>query len=1050
MPPVPINNDLEVAEQLALSDQDVQLLYQIVTRAELYPDVETHTFRALFREYHTVLSENNIEPETDQICLRFLFLLGKHRRGDTLYTRFESLLLQMGIQLLTDPTTNANGLSYMELENRTEANDTRELPVRPNGTGINRRRQRRASFNSIYDAPTDTTHWSIPRPPSRSSLSRLDIDNSNIAAVRPKRRASFSGVDDRGSLLLEFEPELHRPRGSNDRYPSDYNNVFPLELDLRLPGLQQQQMAAYDDGFATDSDQFEYQSPQLKVPPELFYQPSLSNLLMDASIFNSYRERKIARHLLVSWHEQARRRQQAVQAMYRVAINRDRATLLRQGLEEWRLACEEKQLEARTDRFFKHLEARAVRARNLYLLTKAFTHWAQVASDEIERTNAARKRIIGIKYLNAWKEITAVTELKIQRLTLKMPFGFWTSKIKQLQLNETRASEFYRDHLIRRMYWHWYWSFCYNRAPQRADHRLKQRSLISWLRAFRTHGEQDAEIDSKRKQMLLRSVLDKWSQRTRSITTSQQTAHSWHLERVVRFNFTEWRVQHRLGAVTTRVSQVINNRLVRSAFSTWSYQAYMQRLAHDMNYQRLIRNAWTTWNDKLRCRALSMRADARVVMQSLYKWVLIERLHFMVRIRERRLKSTALTTLLNNSSVLYTQLLRSEEEFRIHRKKEISCNILHIWRKKLFIQRQREHVALTFYAPRVEQEALEHWKNRKDHHAKLETWAKNARYFFLMTKTLKQWRAVAQQASKKRKQDAYVTVRRKLKVNLVCDALATWRSRLISVSDMEQRAMETYQRKLFEKAIHLFDQWRSSTVSRLKQVEDADVYYNRQLTYNNLGSWVGSSRLYQTQEEKAARFLELHVSAVALVQLKKLSLRVFQVKTDYEKADAANDRILRKHLRNMLFHWTQRSRTLRTTKEDVEHITTPGSRYDAQFFDENEQWENPESTLRISDLGVEHDPVSHTPVPTPGYLTSPSKRAARARSLYQISTTPATPAITPFAVRLMAARDPPRSLPGRRTLYAKSPLATSVRFAIEEESEPESPTDGRSTNRNLG
>lgn len=94
------------------------------------------------------------------------------------------------------------------------------------------------------------------------------------------------------------------------------------------------------------------------------------------------------------------------------------------------------------------------------------------------------------------------------------------------------------------------------------------------------------------------------------------------------------------------------------------------------------------------------------------------------------------------------------------------------------------------------------------------------------------------------------------------------------------------------------------------------------------------------------------------------------------------------------------------------------------------------------------EPVSASPLATPNYMTSPSKRAARARALAQMSTTPATPLHTPFASRLLRAEaSAPRTASSRRPQTGRrSFTGTSVRFVDEEL--PESPTDGRrSANR---
>jgi protein SFI1 len=137
-----------------------------------------------------------------------------------------------------------------------------------------------------------------------------------------------------------------------------------------------------------------------------------------------------------------------------------------------------------------------------------------------------------------------------------------------------------------------------------------------------------------------------------------------------------------------------------------------------------------------------------------------------------------------------------------------------------------------------------------------------------------------------------------------------------------------------------------------------------------------------------------------------------------------------KHVRNILKHWAIQSKDatyqalLRGSSEPTDagygtasqddppgtgtgvagadgpgttHGAEEWTAFDADLVDNND-WLPPADEH-------EHPQTSSTPIPTPGYLNTPSKRAARAKALVKMSTTPATPLTTPFAARLRAGMD---------------------------------------------
>ncbi|PGH03734.1 hypothetical protein GX51_03878 [Blastomyces parvus] len=1102
------SRDHQVAldEQLSLSDQDVNILLQIISRAEQQPDVHRHRFRAIFAAYDSVLSENGIVAETDRTYLRFLFQLGgKSVPGDTLSEKFETLLLRMGIKLEFDDEPREEGrieeITTADPEtNNTQAEEKHAEQWHPNRYPAPRgRRTRRASFNSMYDAANETTQRSIYRPSSRSSVSRLELGTKILSpspsitqdhlrnTPAPANLETGSRMTDNRAIVnttrrqSQARATITQPGQSHWNVNAQHSNVGVNEN--KVTNHIKPNRLSLDSSDGPEPPEYDDIIPGIEVPPELIYQPSLSHLLRDASTFNMYRQRGAVRRIFAEWSERAKRKQQNFVNMQRIASKHDASTLQRQAFDIWRTVLRQKRQEAQTVRFFKHLEKRAARARDLYLMTKAFTHWAQVASDEVEKTSVARRHILCIKYFSAWREITAVNEMKAQRLALMKPFKAWKTKVQQFRKYDAKAITIYHENLARSTYWKWFWAFCNRRAPQWRDYRLKHKSLLSWLRALRTQRERDQEIDMEHKQTWLQAIFQKWSQKTRAIVSAQQRADSqWKVELAGQC-FSEWRIRTHLEPVAIKVSASVDSRILRSSIKTWALQARMSRHAREVDRRRVMRNAWTTWNDNLRCLALSSRIDERIVLQALYKWVLMARFRLMSRIHEQRVKREMLGRLTFNSRGIYTRLLRQEEDFRAHRSRELLRSKMYDWREKLATQRRRDHVALVFYAPRLEQETLDVWRRRMRHVSELECWAEDARFYLLMTACLKQWRTATANSSKKRRQDAYAAVRRKIKMNVAATALSALRSKAVANSNLERQADDVNRNRLFKLGIDMFDKWRAATAGRRANVRDSEIYYSRQLAYSYLTRMVGLFTRIRAQDEKAIQFQEIHVSALGATQLRKLSLRIFQIKASLETADALHERNLRKHLRNMFRHWYAKVKPLLGERNGelprYRTLGAGGSDYDYTNVTPtphrtSEAWPLVDSTLNLSELSPLPTFTARTPLPTPGYLNSPSKRAARARALAQVSTTPATPIRTPFAARLRAqqqARTEPRQFSHKRGSSSvhtrRSSLGAIVRFADVDDDdnddddagdsdgdgdddvgdELESPTKRRSTNR---
>ncbi|EPS25285.1 hypothetical protein PDE_00218 [Penicillium oxalicum 114-2] len=1091
MPPTPSQRRTLTEENPSLSDDDVGFLYQVISRAEGKPEADRLPFRALFAAYDEVIGEHGIDADPGHACLRFLFRMGsKDVEGTTLFERFESALQQMGILIefgedySTGPKDTTN-ITFPPSDNEVSRPGQAQHRSLPSETPITPRR--RASFNTTLDIGEDATQKSLAeRPSSRASMSRLQtgkMDFSN-ATTPSKRRAQNqrSRSPDRTHLLAQFLEVGRRLISRFDsvqqanKSESQGKSASTNSMDMRsaVQHDRSKRMAAatkprrslsISSSTTSGSEKSMSEASQAtghgsietkKAPPEMLYRPQLSDLLRDASTFNMYRQRANCRRILTQWLKRAFQARQLRETREVVAFNHDRLTLLRQAFEPWRAIIQNKRHTARTERFFKHLEERACRARDLYLLTKSFTHWAQLTSEEVARTSAARRHVLSVKYFKAWREITAVNELKAQRFALRRPFEKWRNRVGSLRTAEANAVAVHNRHLMHTTYWQWFWGFCDRRAPEWYDNQLKRRSLLYWLRNFRTNREREHEVVVHTKRQSMFNMIDAWSQRSKTITSATGRADESFRLRALQQAFAEWRVQAKLAPAAAQVCEKVDRRILRTALVKWVGKARLVQKALEVDRVRIERNAWVSWNDTLRCLALQARINERLKMEIMYKWILMERFQLMRRIREQRIKREVFSRFVTNTRETYSQLLSNAEIHEDHWAEELMRSKFAIWRDQLVLQRQREYTAFEFYAPRLAEESLMAWRSKHQQIAKMETWARDAQYYFLTKRFLKKWRQATLESAKQRRKDAYSKMRRKVKVNMATKVLAVWASKTQVITSMAEQAVELERQKTLSDVADIFSDWHAKTLKRVQDYQEADLHYFHQIAFDHLIQLSETFVIRREMEDRADSVYRRHVLAQAGASLRKLSLRIFQIGSTVETAEAMRERTVRKHSRNLFRHWLETTRLKLEARDSFEPAvtSTPHLKFGeverprSALFDPWFQ-AGSETPFRMTDFTTNSiDPVAASPLATPNYMTSPSKRAARARALAQMSTTPATPLHTPFASRLLRAEalaprsaSSRRSQPGRRTM-----TGTSVRFVDEEL--PESPTDSRrSANR---
>ena len=1040
-----------------------------------------------------------MDPDHDQIYLRFLFRLGdKKSPNQSLYESFESLLEELGIQIEIDPGDEGvqeitRGLSVGE---RPEY----ETTVRSDKGSGTRKSTRRASFHSLYDAENDSITANKSRAPSSASSSRPIIDQKLPPEKRPATRASTRPTErtpqrplrsqvsalhpGRGRLTAQaFASNLQHYqrrnastsdiRGNNSR--KDFLPWDPSERLIAQPrGLNSKgQPSSIAEQFAGEANRNgswdivgieDKEVPYVVDRRENPYRFSETQQMRDVQTFEYYRIKAVARRALYKWYSTARQAEEHHRMMEMTAINRDTEVLVHQAFEHWFMRFRIQRKIAETERFFLRLEQQAIKARNLFLLTKAFTHWAECTHEEVLRSSEARRQILSLKCFKAWREITAVNELKVRRQGLRKFFRVWKQRCVQNLIDEATAITFHHNGLRKTAYWYWFWKFCETRAPEWRTVQLKTKCFAGWVIKLRKISEREEQVSSCLRRKVKRHWFGQWLTKAQLITECAQVAAEFNRQKLTAQFYREWKLRLQFGPLAQQVSNMVDWRVAGTTFATFIYRFRVERHAEEVNHRRNLRNTWVQWNDRLRCQTLARQIDDRFVLETLYKWVIAERAVLLQRLHTQRSKQKVLMKISVHFYAIRAQRNRTCQAFERERNLKSFSFHFELWRQRLYSCQQDEHTALAFHNPRIAQEALQVWNTKHTHIQKLGAWAKDARFYFLARKSLKRWRAAVIESKRRKYRDAYAQIRRRVKMDLARNVISRWRGLTSQITELNNEARVFNQENLLRAGSNLYDQWRTRWEFIVDRTQETNEFYQQKVLSRYFQSWLDQKRTIQERHVRAQRLSDIRLGRLALESLHKLRLEMIEHQGRSRKAESLRVLHERRHIHTLLRTWhTKTASRAGFPPRDMPFSSRPSRFAPRPDLEEDpinraEEWTTFENGFDLREwIPALEAQASATPMP--GHLSTPSKRAARARALVGgvplktpmggVSSTPAgTPALTiaktPFQRRR---RDVERV--GRSTLrrevrgHGKSVFGAATETEpVGQDKEPRTP-DGR-------
>lgn len=982
----------------------------------------------MYAAYETILPQNGLHPDHDQIYLPYLYRLGgKREEGQSLYESFESLLAELGYQI--EFVAEGEGVQEITKNFGAEYADENGAIGQIGNINGSKQRPRRASFNSVYDAEDESTRAIQQRDTSRNSMSRLETSQSAMLDTRPSTRATTRRTEKTGANALSSRPPAVQTRRGRltaeefARNPSQPQRRHPYassqgrrQNDTRPASVASNRnakahTASSVDDISTISSDNELHDTKASPAPhdvqpsyllgqnERFYNPSKTQLYRDAHDFHHYRICSIARDAVDKWCVAAFQARDLHEHMERLAAAHDKEILLRQAFEHWRLRLHAKKQAAEIEHFFSRLEWRATRARDLLLLAKAFSHWAQCTQEEVLRTSDARQHVLSTKYFKAWREITVINELKTRRQGLRKFFGIWKRNYVQTMKDDIKADLKFQELLSRNAYWHWFWVFCERRAPEWRAGRLKRKYLYQWIANFRSDVRLNQQVTLHFINSSKKNTLLPWLEKARIIASARREAESFNEQKQAAHTLRAWRKTAQYAPFARQVSNMVDWRVAGETFANFVTRYRFEKQAGTVNRLRTLRIAWTQWNDRLRWQSLAHRIDDRYLLESLYKWVIAERYTLLQRLSEERLKRLVLYKLKHYCTLRQAERESSRQFIEEIQQKNHMRSIFRHWYSQLGSYAQDERIAFEFRAPKVAEDTLRLWGRASAHVRDLNSMAKHAKFYFFTRKCYKRWQIATNNAKRQKRRNAYVQVRRRSKMNLAARVLRQWRGFSAQNQDMQRQAGLVDQNRLLQMGTNLFDHWRGQSDLRSDQDQQATQHHERRLLERHLYTWIERLEDQARLEETAELNNEMRVKNIAFGWFNKLRLKIIELKGREAKAENLSAWYEKRHSRNILRHWHDQT----AGKLDRPQQNTTFSSRIKRAKAPAEADDRDDRTRRAEDW-TDFDISSWTPAleaqssstPLPGYLSTPSKRAARATALVRASTTPTG---TPFEHR---------------------------------------------------
>ncbi|KAK6428829.1 hypothetical protein LTR95_015027, partial [Oleoguttula sp. CCFEE 5521] len=900
-----MNGDSGKLPLIDIGDEDIEIAARVCRRANAARPTDNPARTLLKEAYKAELAELGIDPGQDRVifdCLWNIAHVVTEKWRSTGAVDFLEALAQEfdkhGITIVEhdDDGTEITHEAPVQLvvSSRKQIVDKRRVSfddARMHETWI---RERTETLTQQEDAPARL----LSQPPVRASLQRRARSVSSERVHPTPQQAR--GQDPYGRLQSAAD------HASDPDGPGDSSMLRRSEVSF-------EKMATLQD---------------LREACEHTRELRLVNAYFNRWFGNTHsHQQHVARQHSAAEAQHAKVLCQAVFDSWREAFHEKQ--LLQRQILEAEQAEQERQLQQQQEaERMQRLEQRAEKCRGKMLLRKGLQHW--FARHEVRRAELQRasKLLLAMRYFRRWKHIALETATKARSILTRKYIGLWRARTAQSHFAEEQAAAHHEETLQRQCVKKWAKVLFDIKLEKRRIDRIKHTACRKWLDAVQKVRALEAQAAAFRSQRLVRPVFLALRAGVLRIHDLASRAQTCYAQARLTMAFSIMRIQGRLKPLENVMTLRVNLTLQRKVFATWSLQVQLAQQAADFDQKRIKRVAWHGWVDAMKCRVVTQHINARVLVESLYRWLLQERLQLFRRTADARLLHNCFAFLRGMSTDLQAQLdMRAYAFAQGQQRRRLAGAMfrLHV------ISRQREdaeRAAVEFANSRALPAVLETWHEKTTHIMKLNRWATDARFYCLCSAALKRWRDATVEHQHQRRRDAYAHVRSRYKQRLVGQCFASLQLKSAQIQSMTASIDQRAQISQSTTVAQLFAAWRFRTQTVQAQVLTASQLDSTRLLSSALGALTSQHAQITSLDAQAETFAHTTSLSLALSALKTLQWATFTASQQSHTANALQSRNRDQHIRHMLRHWvlqTAARRAAANVEPDAELEAEPES-----------------------------------------------------------------------------------------------------------------------------
>ncbi|KAL7924952.1 Sfi1 spindle body domain-containing protein [Trichoderma austrokoningii] len=463
------------AKEPYYSNRDIAILHSVITAAQEQLDQATGPkplpAAALFKAYDEVLPEHGVDPDTDQHLSALVFRVGGEQGGGSLLEKFQSILGHIGIVLEFSDDSITTSQDYHQHPLSPEPIDTGhwdpdDLPIKEEDAPVRTRRRTYSAGSLDYDPVFQKIRAEAPSykkiSQTKDDLALMDADAYPSVPISTTATRHLDQYHQHPSPIFDHLPVDFRAVDDGIPYDDVKAHVVPLRTDISHSSSK-------------------HKSERTTPPPLRAESPRPTN----------GRDQKQASHTRVNGKIN---QMPGLQDKHNSPIGANRDASKTDAVDV--LASHSTQDELPLPFRFQgentlskqqqaQLLTRATRAREIYLASKVFNHWADRTAARLEREGVARRHMIRFRCFQGWSrapslQLPIIDHLKaltaVQKLQRAVSF-----QEEQLRVAATAISQRYRARTASRVYDQWCSHLVSLVYRQKINRKLKQGALVAWI-----------------------------------------------------------------------------------------------------------------------------------------------------------------------------------------------------------------------------------------------------------------------------------------------------------------------------------------------------------------------------------------------------------------------------------------------------------------------------------------------------------------------------------------------------------------------------------------